>query len=245
MNRSGLNWKQWVKQEDLAFILVVFVPLVALCLLVCAHVFRTTLVHAHWIAIPLFLWPLLLPPVLYAGRVRSSFTAAAAVLIPLQVLAAFLAQYTLIGVSSVFVVLLLWANLIPVGVEFVNRGTVPFLSGILLGLIAACCVLPQMWLGARLLRLQSESHRIIEYSYAHKRRAGTFPANLGSYPWKHSELRRHFAYYGHSTDDKFTFPFKDAPQDNRDDKFSLRYFVWHPGTAYWYSSQKGWFVEDD
>lgn len=245
MSRSDLNWKRWLKVEDLGFILVVFVPLVSFCVFVCVQVFRTMLVNAHWIVIPLFLWPLLLPPVLYAARFRSSFTAAVSVLIPLQVLAAFLAQYTLIGLSSFVALLLLWANLIPVGLQFVRRRTVQLGSWILLGLIAACSLLPQIWLGVSLLKMQSESTRIIAYSYDHKLRTSKFPADLSAYTWKHAELRSHFAYYGQSTDDKFTYPFKDDPQYDCSDKFSVRYYVGDRGTAYWYSSKKGWFVEDD
>ena len=245
MSPSNLNWKRWVKVEDLGFILVVFVPLVAFCVFVCAQVFRTMLVNAHWIAILFFLSPLLLPPVLYAARFRSSFTAAASVLIPLEVLAAFLAQYTLIGLTSLIALLLLWANLIPVGLQFVRRGTVHLGSWILLGLIAACSLLPQIWLGVSLLKMQSESKRIIAYSYDHKLRTGAFPADLSAYTWRHAELRGHFTYYGHSTDDKFTYPFKDDPQYDRSDKFSLRYYVGSRATGYWYSSKKGWFIEDD
>jgi hypothetical protein len=245
MSRSDLNWKRWVRVEDLGFILVVFVPLVAFCVFVCGQVFRTMLVNAHWIAIPLFLWPLLLPPILYAACFRSSFTAAASVLIPLEVLAAFLAQYTLIGLSSFVALLLLWANLIPVGLQFVSRARAPLASWTLLGLIALGSLLPQMRLGMSLLKLESESQRIIAYSYDYKLRTSAFPADLSGYTWRHAELRDHFAYYGNATDDKFTYPFKDSPEYDRSEKFSLRYYVGNRGTAYWYSSKKGWFIEDD
>ena len=203
------------------------------------------LTDAHWIAIAFFLGPLMLPPLLYATRSASSFTAAASVLIPLELLAAFLAQYTLIGLSSFFVLLLLWTNLIPVGLLLWRRDTARLASWFLLGLIAGSILIPQVHLGVRLLKLGNESKQIIAYSYDYKLRTGKFPTNLNDYVWSYPALRSHFNYSGHGTDDKFTYPFKDDPRYDRSDKFSLRYYVGDKGTAYWYSSKKGWFVEDD
>jgi len=200
------------------------------------------LVNAHWLAIAFFLGPLLLPPILYMAHRRASFTAAVSVLIPLEVLAAFLAQYTLIGVSSLFALFLLWANVIPVGLQFLQH---KFVSWILLCGIALATLVPQMRLGVCLLKLESEAQKIIVYCYDYKFRTGTFPADLGAYSWRHADLSNHFSFHGHGTDDKFTYPFKEDPRYDRDDKFSLRFFVGNGGTAYWYSSKKGWFVEDD
>ena len=103
-----------VKAEETGFILAVFIPLVALCLFVCSQVFRTTLAQAHWISVAFFLWPVLLPPVLYVMRRRTLFTVTAAILIPLEILCAFLAEYTLIGINILFILIVLWVNVIPV-----------------------------------------------------------------------------------------------------------------------------------
>jgi hypothetical protein len=245
MSRSRLNWNQLSIVEGLGFILVIYLPLVALCVLAGVQVFRTMLLNAHWVAVTVFFGPLLLPPILYAARLRSSFTAAVSVLIPLELLAAFLAQYTLIGLSSLLVLLLLWANLIPVSLHFSTRGSARMASWVLLGLIAVSSLLPQVRLGATLLKLDSEAKRIVAYSYEDKIRNGTFPADLSDYSWRYPNLSGHFAYYGHGADDKFTYPFKDGPHYDHSEKFSFRYFVGDRGTAYWYSSKKGWYVEDD
>lgn len=239
MSDSDSRWERWVK-EGLGFILLVFVPLAALCGFVCAQVF-----HPMWRAAPFFLGPLLLPPILYLARRRSSFTAAVAVLIPLEVLSAFLASYTLLGVSSALVLLLVWVNVIPVGLHFLRPRSVQLVSWVLLGGLALGILLPQMREGICLLKLKAEAEGIIVYCYDGKLRTGAFPADLSAYAWKHADLRSHFDFYGHAADDKFTYPFKEEPPYDRSDRFSFRLFVGNEATAYWYSSGRGWFVEDD
>jgi len=245
MGDLEFNGKRLVRTEDFGFILTVFFPLAALCLVACAQAFRTTLNQAHWIAVAFFLWPLLLPPALYTAKRLTAFTAAAAVLIPLEIVCCFLAQYTLLGLDGFFVIFILWANLIPVALYLSKRTASQVASWYMLVLIALAIIPAQVRWGLRLLSLQSEATRIIAYSYDYKIRNGSFPMDLRDYSFKNPDLHDHFVYHGHNKDDKFTYPFEDSPLYDHDDKFSLRYYVASKNTAYWFSSKKGWFVEDD
>jgi len=245
MSHPDPNLKRLSKAEDWGFMLAVFIPLSVLCAFSCAEVLRKDTGGMNWFAVLFFLGPLSLPPVLFVTGSRPFFTAACAVLIPLEVLAAFLADYTLIGVASMFPLLLLWANLIPVGLQLSKRESAQLAPWILMVLIGVSILPRQAWLGVKLLKLEYEAKRIIAYSYEYKLQTGTFPADLSGYSWRYSSLSNHFGYQGHGTDDKFTYPFKDDPQYDASDKFSIRYYVGNKDTAYWYSSKKGWFVEDD
>ncbi|HAB19896.1 MAG TPA: hypothetical protein PLX89_10770 [Verrucomicrobiota bacterium] len=245
MSDPKVTSKRRAVPEGLGFGALVFLPLTAACVFAFGWSTGGGAADDRWLAVIVFLGPLLLPPALYWGRSRDSFAAVAGVLIPLEVLAALLAQYTIIGAGALFPLLLVWANLIPVGLRLSKREEGASVSWVLLGLIAMLVLPLQARLGFQLLRLQDEVRRIVAYSYDYKLRSGTFPLNLRDYPWTYPELRSHFSYHGSGTADKFTYPFTDNPSFDRSDKFSVRYYVGDPSTAYWYSSAKGWFVEDD
>jgi hypothetical protein len=245
MNDRKPNWNWRVRKEDRGFALVVFIPLLALALWAGFEALRAPPMQVTWVFVVLCLWPLLLPPGLYIAKCRTLFTAAVAVLIPLEVVCVFAARYTIIGVDVVFPMLLLWANLLPIGMCLLRRDAVSVAPWVVLVLIALAIGVPQVRWGVTLAKLQSEAAHIIAYSYDYRIRHGTFPADLSNYSWRYPALRDHFGYVGHGTDDKFTYPFKDDPHYDRSDKFSMRYYVGNKGTAYWFSSKKGWFVEDD
>lgn len=243
MEKSQRNWRQ-LFSEDRAFILVVFVPLAALCIWAFAQGLQLGL-GVYWLTGLLILWPLLLPVVLYLKGQRTLFTVAAAVLIPLEILCCFLSLHTIIGVSVLLVMPLVWANLVAVVLRFAKPYGYQVACWLCLALVAAMVIPYQCWLGVRWLRLQSEANRIITYSYEYKLRFSGFPRDLRGYSFSRPELRHHFAYHGGGADDKFTYPFQDDSNYDRSDKFSLRYFVGDRNTGYWYSSRTGWFVEDD
>lgn len=237
------NWRQ-LNSEHMAFVCVVFVPLVALCLWTFVQELRLEF-GVSLLGGLLILCPLPLPVVLYFKGQPTLFTVAAAVLIPLEILCCFLSLHTIIGIPMLLVVLLVWANAGVVVFRLSKPHGYQVASWICLALIAALVIPYQCLLGLRLLHLHSEAKQIIHYAYNYKLQYGGFPRDLREYSFRHSRLRSHFVYFGGGQDDKFTYPFQDDPKYDRGDKFSLRYFVGDRSTGYWYSSRTGWFIEDD
>src|SRR5687767_12825877 len=98
MDDAVLSWKRRIR-EDAGFIFLLFLPLAVACAFAAVqryHVFP----NAPWWAPIFHLWPLILPPVLYFAKVRDSFTGVLAVLVPLELLCASVAEFTLIGLSG-------------------------------------------------------------------------------------------------------------------------------------------------
>jgi hypothetical protein len=231
-------------KKDRLFLLI-YISLAALCLFTGVQAMRDELPNANWLARTIYFGPLLFPGVMYATGCRPGFLIFAAVLIPLQVLASFLALYTVLGIASLFVPVLVWANLVPMSLHLWDHDKARIASWVLGTSLACGILLTQAKLGLVLIKLERESKQIVSYAYEQKLRTGKYPENLDLYVWKHDGVKNHFTYYGGSDDDKFTYPFKDSPHYNASDKFSFRYHVGSTSTGYWYSSRHGWWVEDD
>ena len=143
------------------------------------------------------------------------------VLIPLEVLCAFLAYETLGEISSLVYLLLVGLNLVPIVLAFRNRITAA------LGAIAlALAIIPyQLVLGDRLLRVQAEAARVVTYAYEYKVNTGQFPPDLAQYQFHDPDMKAFIQKY---------------QPDNSQDGFALYYRVGTESTSHSYSTANGW-----
>lgn len=144
-----------------------------------------------------------------------------AVLIPLEIACAFLAFET-IGevVSAAYLLAVALNGLFLFAAIWSRRAAV--MAALALGLL----IIPyQLVLGLRLLRVQAEASRIVDWAYEHRLAAGSFPKDLTSYIFNDAATRPYIQSYYLS---------------RRHDEFTVLFCVGTTSTSHWYSSRGGW-----
>ena len=93
-------------------------------------------------------------------------------------------------------------------------------------IVLAVVIIPyQLWLGARLLRVQSEAARIVTYAYEEHARTGAYPVDLSGYHYHDPSVRSFVQRYA---------------AEDRHGGFQLVYRVGTENTSHWYSPKDGW-----
>ncbi len=144
-----------------------------------------------------------------------------AVIVPLEVLCAFLAHETIGEVTSTLYFLALGINLLFVVLAARSRSLAA------LGVVAlALIIIPyQVLLGQRLLRVQAEAARIVTFAYEHKLNSGEYPPDLADYSFNDPEMKKYVQVYR---------------IDESRGGFVLRYRVGTESTSHWYDPAGGW-----
>ncbi len=143
------------------------------------------------------------------------------VLIPLELMCAYLAYETIGEVVSVMYFLAVGINLVFIVLAVRNR-TLAALGAVVLGLV----IIPyQLVLGQRLLRVQAEAARVVSYVYEQRLATGEYPADLSNYEFHDSAMASYVQNY--------------RPDETRGG-FVFAYRVGTETTSHTYSPQDGW-----
>jgi hypothetical protein len=144
-----------------------------------------------------------------------------AVILPLEVMAAFLAYETLGEIWSGLYFLSMILNAAFLIAAFRSRLIAT------LGVMAlALAIVPyQLYLGYRFIRVQQEAARIVAFAYEHKLAHGEFPADLAGYTYHDIETKPFIQEYRLEDDG---------------DEFMLAYRVGTENTSHTYSPSNGW-----
>ena len=143
------------------------------------------------------------------------------ILIPVEVLCAYLAYETIGEVVSVIYFLVAGINLVFILLALRNRA-VAALGAVALGIV----IVPyQLVLGHRLLRVEAEAARIVTYAYECKLDTGQYPPNLSNYEFHDPGMEEYIQSYG--TDEAYG-------------GFVLHYRVGTESTSHSYAPKHGW-----
>jgi hypothetical protein len=143
------------------------------------------------------------------------------VLIPIELLCAYLAYETIGEVVSVIYFLAVGINLVFIVLAVRNR-TLAALGAVVLGLV----IIPyQLVLGQRLIRVQAEAANVVSYVYEQRLASGEYPADLSNYEFHDSAMASYVQSY--------------RPDETRGG-FVLAYRVGTETTSHTYSPQDGW-----
>ena len=146
-----------------------------------------------------------------------------AILIPLEVLCAYLAYETIGEIVSKLYFFAVAINLVFILVAIRYRA-VAALGAVALGL----AIIPyQLVLGHRLLRVQVEAASIVGYVYDEKLQSGEYPADLSEFVFEDPAMERYVQAY--RVDDSTDW-----------DGFLLSYCVGTESTSHTYSPRHGW-----
>jgi hypothetical protein len=157
---------------------------------------------------------------------RILFAASGLVILPTEVYCVSSALATQGEVMQALLKMLLWANVLWVGLFWW------FPRAALAGLLAiGLLIIPyQVALLDRLTRLNAEMARLVDARLRLRAEGKPIPLNLDDYTFSDPRLRR------------FVYSYK-VENDGRD--FFLHYFVVQPGITHSYSSKTGWFYYPD
>ena len=145
------------------------------------------------------------------------------ILVPLEVLCAYLAYETIGEIVSSLYFIVLGINLVFMVVAIRYRA-VAALGAVVLGL----AIIPyQLVLGHRLLRAQAEAASIVAYVYEYRLNAGEYPLDLSDYVFEDSAMREYIQEYR-------------AGDSTHWGGFLLAYRVGTESTSHTYSPQHGW-----
>jgi hypothetical protein len=144
-----------------------------------------------------------------------------AVIVPLEVVCAFLAYETIGEVISALYFLALGINLLFILLALRSR-SLAALGVVILALV----IIPyQVVLGQRLLRVQAEAARIVTFVYEHKVNSGEYPPDLADYTFNDPEMKKYVQTYN---------------LDESRGGFVLCYRVGTESTSHWYDPDNGW-----
>ena len=145
------------------------------------------------------------------------------ILVPLEVLCAYLAYETIGEIVSSLYFIGLAINLVFI-VMAIRYRAVAALGAVVLGL----AIIPyQLVLGHRLLRAQAEAASIVAYVYEYKLDAGEYPSDLSDYVFEDPAIEGYIQQYW----------VDDSPDWGG---FVLSYRVGTESTSHTYSPQHGW-----
>ena len=152
---------------------------------------------------------------------RFLFIALVGIIVPLEVLCAYLAFETIGEVTSTLYFMAIGLNLLFI-VLAIRFRTLAALSVILLAL----AIIPyQLLLGHRLVRVQAEASRLVTYAYEERTDTGEFPRDLANYEFHDQKMETYIQDYRVKEDGG---------------EFSLFYRVGTETTSHYYSSELGW-----
>jgi hypothetical protein len=144
-----------------------------------------------------------------------------AVIVPLEVVCAFLAYETLCEIASALYFLALGVNLLFVLLALRSR-SLAALGAVVLALL----IIPyQVLLGQRLLRVQAEAARIVAFVYEHRLNSGEYPPDLDGYVFNDPEMKKYVQAYS---------------LDQSRGGFVLCYRVGTETASHWYDADNGW-----
>lgn len=144
------------------------------------------------------------------------------VLLPMEILCAFLAYETLGEIVShlYLMAIVLWH--VPLLVVALRRPAIATIGAIVLALL----IIPyQMVLGHRLMQVQAETTQIVTYLYEQKAQTGTYPTDLSDYAFENAATEAYIQQY---------------QPDETGETFTVFYWVGTETTSHWYSSETGW-----
>lgn len=145
------------------------------------------------------------------------------ILVPLEVLCAYLAYETIGEIVSALYFIVLAINLVFIVVAIRYRAAAA-LGAVVLGL----AIIPyQLVLGYRLLRVQAEAASIVAYVYEYKLDTGEYPSDLTDYVFEDPATREYVQDYWAD----------DSPDWGG---FRLSYRIGTESTSHTYSPQNGW-----
>ena len=143
------------------------------------------------------------------------------ILIPLEIICAYLAYETIGEIVSIVYFLAVGIYLVFIVIS-VRYRTVAALGAMVL----AFAIIPyQLILGQRLIKVQAEAARIVSYLYEQRLGIGEYPADLSSYEFHDPEMEKYVQNYR---------------VDETRGGFILAYRVGTENTSHTYSPKDGW-----
>ena len=143
-------------------------------------------------------------------------------LVPLEVMCAFLAYETLGEVDSTLYFLAVGINLVFIIMFALKHPVIAATGVVLLGLL----IVPyQLVLGHRLLQVEREAAGIVSYAYEQKVKTGEYPADLSGYEFRNRRMKAYI---------------QDYRLDEASGEFAVTYRVGTESTSHWYSPKGGW-----
>jgi hypothetical protein len=113
------------------------------------------------------------------------------VLVPLEVLCAYLSYETIGEMARGGYLVATGINLVFIAVAFRNRA-IAAIAAVVLGLL----IIPyQIVLGHRLLEVEKEAAGIVSWAYEQKVRTNAFPADLSGYTWRNPSMKKYIQDY--------------------------------------------------
>jgi hypothetical protein len=113
------------------------------------------------------------------------------VLVPLEVLCAYLSYETIGEITSGAYFVAVGVNVLFVVVAFRSRA-IAAIGAIVLGLL----IIPyQIVLGHRLLEVEKEAAGIVSWAYEQKVHTNAFPADLSGYTWRNPAMKKYIQSY--------------------------------------------------
>jgi hypothetical protein len=155
------------------------------------------------------------------------FVALLVVLIACELVAAWLAYYTLGAIASALLFFAATLNVVPLVLYALGLRTLALV--VALGLFVA--IAPnQALLGQRFLTMQAEGARIVAYAYDTRQQTGAFPADLSQYLFQNAQVSEYLHDYRLS---------------DEHGGFYLSFHVGTPNTEHAYTPKTGWVYYPD
>jgi hypothetical protein len=144
-----------------------------------------------------------------------------AIVIPLELVSAWLAFETLGQIMSTIYYFLITLNLLFILLAFRYRA----LAALAIVSLALLIIPYQLFLGNRLLQIQAEAASIVSYAYEEQIANGKFPADLSEYEFRNDDIEPYIQKY---------------QPDEGQGGFTLFYRVGTESTSHYYSPAGGW-----